>query len=114
MSYFEEATAGQDLTPYQERRIARFFREAASARIVRAESGYLISVGDVEYPLERSIFDSIETIQSLLVGCRVSDCLPAEVAIKYESEISWTIDMDSAVRGVRRTLSGTIKDFVRE
>lgn len=105
MSYFNDATAGYDLTPYQTRMLSRFFRDAGSARIVRSEEGYLISVGGLGYPPEQSIFAAIDTVQRLLLSCEVSELLPNKVTIKYESEISWNIDMDSVVRDVRKVLS---------
>lgn len=109
MSYFNEATSGYDLTPYQTLRLSRFFRDAGSTRIVRDEAGYRVSVGALEYPPESSIFDAIDTVQRLLVTREVSDFLPNKVTIKYESEISWNIDMDSAVRAVKRVLSESQK-----
>ena len=76
MSYFEAATAGHDLTPYMKRRASRFLRDAESARIVCDDRGYW-----------------------------VEDCLPLAVVIKYESEISWTVDMNAAVRDTQYALS---------
>jgi hypothetical protein len=110
MSYFEAATAGYDLTPYLKRRISRFFRDAESALIVRSDMGYLITVGDQVYPLEYSMYDAIESLQSLLVSQRVEDCLPFAVVIKYESETSWVVDMDAAVRDTQYALSETLKN----
>lgn len=105
MSYFETATAGHSLTPYLNRRISRFFRDAESTRIVRDCMGYRISIGDTEYPLEYSLYDAIESLQTLLVSYRVDDCLPFAVVLRDESEISWTIDMDAAVRDTQYALS---------
>lgn len=105
MSYFETATAGHDLTPYLRRRISRFFRDAESTRILRDDMGYRIIIGDTEYPLEYSLYDATESLQTLLVSSRARDCLPLSVAIKYESEISWTVDMDATVRDTRYALS---------
>lgn len=110
MSYFETATAGYDLTPYLKRRISRFFRDAESTRIVRDFTGYQITIGEQEYPLEYSLNDAIETLQSLLVSYRVEDCLPLAVVIKYESEVSWTVDMDAAVSDTQYALSETLKN----
>lgn len=108
MSYFETATAGYDLTPYLKRRISRFFRDAESTRIFREDMGYRIIIGDTEYPLEYSLPDAIESLQSILVSYSVDDCLPPAAVIKYESEISWTIDMDAAVRDTQYALSVTL------
>lgn len=105
MSYFEAATAGYDLTPYLKRRISRFFRDAGSTRIVRNDMGYQITIGGQEFPLEYSLYDAIESLQSLLVSHRVADCLPFAVEVKYESEVSWTVDMDAAVRDTQYALS---------
>lgn len=110
MSYFETATAGYDLTPYLKRRISRFFRDAESARIVHNFMGYQITIGEQEYPLEYSLYDAIEALQSLLVSHRVADCLPFAVSIVHESEVSWTIDMDAAVRDTQYALSETLKN----
>lgn len=110
MSYFESATAGYSLTPYLTRRISRFFRDAESTRIVRDDMGYRISIGSQEYPLEYSLYNAIEALQSLLVSRRVEDCLPLAVVIKYESEISWRVDMDAAVRDTQYALSVSKKN----
>lgn len=110
MSYFEAATAGYSLTPYLTRRISRFFRDAESARIVRDDMGYRVMVGEQEYPTEYSMYNAIESLQSILVSYRVEDCLPFAVVIKYESEISWTVDMDSAVRDTQYALSEAQKN----
>lgn len=110
MSYFEDATAGYELTPYLERRITRFFRDAESTRIYRGGMGYHISIGTQEYNIEDSLFDAIEAIQSLLVSYRVEDCLPLAVVVKYESEFSWSVDMDAAVRDTQYALSETLKN----
>lgn len=105
MSYFEAATAGHELTPYLKRRISRFFRDAESTRIVHDDAGYQITIGGQEFPLEHSLNDAIETLQNLLVSYRVEDCLPLAVVIQYESEVSWTIDMDAAVLDTQYALS---------
>lgn len=110
MSYFETAIAGYDLTPYLKRRISRFFRDAESTRIVHDFMGYQITIGEQEYPLEYSLNDAIETLQRLLVSYRVEDCLPLAVVIKYESEVSWTVDMDAAVSDTQYALSETLKN----
>lgn len=110
MSYFETATAGYGLTPYLKRRISRFFRDAESTRIVRDFMGYQITIGGQEYPLEYSLDDAIESLQGLLVSHRVTDCLPSAVVIKYESELSWTVDMDAAVRDTQYALSETLNN----
>lgn len=105
MSYFEAATAGHNLTPYVKHRVSRFFRDAESTRIVRDDSGYRVSIGEQEYPLEYSLYDAIESLQGLLLRPRAKDCLPLAVVIKYESEISWTVDMDVAVLDTQYALS---------
>lgn len=110
MSYFETATAGYDLTPYLKRRISRFFRDAESARIAHDFMGYQITIGGQEYPLEYSLDDAIEALQTILVSRRVADCLPFAVVVKYESEVSWTVDMDAAVRDTQYALSDTLKN----
>lgn len=110
MSYFEAATAGYDLTPYLKRRISRFFRDAESTHIFRDDVGYRIIIGDMEYPIEYSLYDAIESLQSILVSFSAGDCLPLAVVIKYESEISWTIDMDAAVRDTQYALSETLNN----
>lgn len=110
MSYFETATAGYDLTPYLKRRISRFFRDAESTRIVHDFMGYRITIGGQGYPIEYSLYDAIESLQSLLVSYNVEDCLPLAVVVKCESEVSWTIDMDAAVRDTQYALSETLKN----
>jgi hypothetical protein len=110
MSYFEDATTGYELTPYLNCRIARFFRDAESTRIYRDYMGYHTRIGTQEYPLEYSLFDAIEQLQSLLVSYKVEDCLPLAVVVKYESEVSWTVDMGAAVRDTQYALSETLKN----
>lgn len=110
MSYFETATAGYDLTPYLKRRISRFFRDAESTRIVRDFIGYQITIGEQEYPIEDSLYNAIEALQSLLVSHRAADCLPFAVDVKRESEVSWTVDMGAAVRDTQYALSETLKN----
>lgn len=105
MSYFEGATAGYELTPYLKRRIARLFRDAESTRIDRDDMGYHIRIGTQQSPLEYSLYDSIEQLQSLLVSYKVENCLPLAVSVKYESKVSWTVDMDAAVRDTQYALS---------
>lgn len=110
MSYFEDATAGYELTPYLKRRISRFFRDAESTRIDRDDMGYQITVGDQKYPIEYSLDEAIEALHGILVSSRVEDCLPFAVVIKYESEVSWIIDMDAAVCGTKYALSETLSN----
>lgn len=39
------------------------------------------------------------------MGYSIEDCPPLVVATKYESEVSWAIDMDSAVRDTQYAIS---------
>lgn len=68
------------------------------------------AIAGQEYPLEYSLYDAIEALQSLLVSRRVADCLPFAVSIVHESEVSRAIDIDAAVRDTQYVLSATLKN----
>jgi len=97
MSYFEAATAGHTLTPYQHRTISRFFRDAEAARIALDDFGYRITIGDLTYPPLYSLEDAIEELQVLLASRRVEDCLPLAVVVERRPDGSWGVSMEHAV-----------------
>lgn len=104
MSYFEDATAGHTLTPYQQRTIRLFFRDAESARITRDDLGYHITIGELTYPTEFSLEDAIEELNGLLVRRQLHDGLPLAATVIAENDHSWVVDMDHAVIETRYSL----------
>lgn len=104
MSYFETASEGYDLTPYQRRALQKFFRDAEGTRITLDGFGYQITVGPLTYPAEFSLEDAVEEIQCLLLSRLWSDGLPLAVVVVADGENSWVIDMDHAVFEVRYSL----------
>lgn len=97
MSYFEDATAGYNLTPCQVRALQAFFRGAESARITLDGFGYHIAIGDLTYPTKSSLEDAIEELQGILFRRQLPDVLPLAVVVEAKGDDSWVVDMGHAV-----------------
>lgn len=104
MSYFEAATAGYYLTPYQRRALQRFFRDAEDTRITRDDFGYHITIRELTYPTEYSLEDAVEELQGLLLRRQLPDRPPLGVVVVASGDNSWVADMDHAVFEARYSL----------